>query len=199
MSLRSRAPVLVFAAVAAAAAAAAAVQKPHAAEVTALIISRNGDTYRISLDAVVKAPAPAVHAVLADYGRLAMLSPVIAEISVQRAPDGRSERVRSVLRSCFLFFCKEVVQVEDVTEPDNRTIVARMVPGLGDFSDGYCVWRITGDGERTRLHYEATRTIAFWVPPLIGPWAIRQTMREHLESSITALERIANQSAPSRH
>lgn len=196
MSLRSRASTLMFAAITVA--AAAAVEEPHAAEVTALAISRNGDSYRITLDAVVKAPAQSVHAVLADYGRLGALSPVIAEITVQPAPDGRSERVRSVLRSCFLFFCKEIVQVEDVTEPDNRTIVARMVSGQSDFIDGHCVWRITDDGDRTRLHYEATRTIAFWIPPVIGPWIIRQTMREHLESSVAALERVANRSAAAR-
>lgn len=170
----------------------------HAAEVRAFAVSRNADTYYIRFDAVVAAPAPLVYERLADYAHLDKLSSVITSIKVEGAPGGNGERVRSVLRTCFLFFCREVVQVEEVTEPDNRTIVARMVPGQGDFKDGHCVWRITDDGNRTRLHYEATRTIAFWIPPLIGPWIIKQTMREHLESSMVALERIANQTAGSR-
>lgn len=183
---------------AAAAVAIAVTGRPLAAELTALAISQNGSSYRITLEAVVDAPAPSVRTVLADYGQLGKLSPVIVEIAVQPAPDGRSERVRSVLRACFLFFCKEVVQVEDVTEPDGRTIAARMVAGQGDFTEGHCVWRITEDGDRTRLHYEATRTIAFWIPPVIGPWIIKRTMREHLEASVSALERIASRSAATR-
>ncbi|MHB8667268.1 MAG: hypothetical protein ACYC7B_07090 [Burkholderiales bacterium] len=52
---------------------------------------------------------------------------------------------------------------------------------------------------RTRLHYEASRTIAFWVPAVIGPGIIKRTMREYLESSVAAPEQIANQAAGSRH
>jgi hypothetical protein len=55
------------------------------------------------------------------------------------------------------------------------------------------VWRVTDEGSRTRLHYEATRVAAFWIPPLIGPWAIKRTLREQLESGIVSLERVANQ------
>jgi hypothetical protein len=171
----------------------------YAAEVTTLHISQSGDSYRISFEAVVNAPARPVYEMLADYGRLDHLSPVIVAISVDPAPDGRGERVHSVLRSCIGFICREIKQVEDVTEPDAYTIVAIMVPGQSDFKGGHCVWRIVDEGSRTRLHYEATRTIGFWIPPLIGHWLIRRTMHEHLTSSVAELERLINQNAEPRH
>ena len=171
----------------------------YAAEIGTVVVSNNGDTYHVSFDAAVKAPAQLVFEQLSDYAHLNRLSPVITAITVEPAPDGKSDRVRSMLQSCILLFCRKIAQVEDVTEPDNRTIVGHMVPGQGDFTDGDCMWRIADDGEWTRLHYEASRTIAFWIPAVIGPWIIKHTMREYLVSSVAALEQIANQAAGSRH
>jgi hypothetical protein len=170
----------------------------YAAEVNMLHISQSGDSYRISFEAVVNAPARRVYEMLADYGRLDQLSPVIVAISVEPTPNGHGERVRSVLKSCIAFICREIKQVEDVTEPDAYTIVATVVPGQSDFKGGHCVWHIADEGSRTRLHYEATRTIGFWVPGLIGPWLIKRTMHEHLTSSVAELERLINQNAEPR-
>jgi len=170
----------------------------HAAEIGTLAVSNSADTYYISFDAVVRAPAHIVYAQLTDYAHLYKLSSVITSITVEPSADGKGERVRSKLRGCVLLFCREIEQVEDVTEPDNHTIFAHMVPGQGDFAAGDCTWRITDEGDRTRLHYEASRRIAFWIPPVVGPWLIKHVMREDLESSVTALERIVNQGAGTR-
>jgi polyketide cyclase/dehydrase/lipid transport protein len=164
-----------------------------AAKVDGITVTYQNDQFEIVFDAVVDAPAPRVYAVLADYARLGKLSPVITAISVDVAPTGRGERVRSVIKSCVWFFCRQIVQVEDVMEPDGNTIVAHIVPDAGDFKGGSCFWRVTNEGPRTRLRYEATRIAAFWIPPLIGPWAVKRTMREQLESSVDILERLANQ------
>jgi uncharacterized membrane protein len=162
-----------------------------AAEVRAITVSHRDDAFKIEFEAVVDAPAQQVYAVLADYASLGKLNPVITAISVEVAPTGRGERVRSVIKTCVWFFCTQIVQVEDVMESDPNTISARIVPGAGDFESGSCFWRVTDESPRTRLHYEATRVAAFWIPPLIGPWAIKRTLREQLESSIVVLERLA--------
>ena len=167
-----------------------------AAQVERITVTHHDDSFKIMFDAVVDAPARQVYEVLADYARLGKLSPVITAISVDVAPSGRAQRVRSVIKTCVWFFCRQIVQVEDVMEPDANTIIAHIVPGAGDFESGSFIWRVTNDGPRTRLHYEATRVAAFWIPPLIGPWVIRRTVREELESSIVMLERLANQKKP---
>jgi hypothetical protein len=170
----------------------------NAAQIDTLTVTHHDDGFKIALDAVVDAPTRQVYAVLADYAGLGKLNPVITAMSVDIAPNGRGERVRSVIRACIWFFCRQIVQVEDVTEPDPNTIVAHIVPGAGDFESGSCFWRVTNEGPRTRLHYEAIRVAAFWIPPLIGPWAINRTVREQFESSIVILERLANQKPPPR-
>lgn len=164
-----------------------------AAEVETLTVAHRDNGFEIVFDAVVDAPTQQVYAVLADYARLGRLNPSITAMSVEVAPTGHGERVRSVIEACIWFFCRQVVQVEDVTEPDPNTIAAHIVPGVGDFESGSCFWRVTNEGPRTRLHYEATRVAAFWIPPLVGLWAIKRTVRKQFESSILDLERLANQ------
>ncbi len=170
-------------------------QPARAAEVEWLDVSKRDHSYWISFDALVDAPAQKVYGLLSDYAHLDNLSSVIVAIRVEPIPQGAGQRVRSILRSCFLVFCKQIVEVEDVTEANEQTIAAEIVPGEGDFESGHSRWRIQALGARTRLHYEATRTPSFWIPPLLGPWMIKATMRKHLETSVARLERVVSQGA----
>jgi hypothetical protein len=169
-----------------------------AAQIDAIHVTDRDDGYKIVFDAVIDAPPSRVRKVLVDFANIGKINPDVTDVSVNLAPTGRGEpRVRSVIESCVLFFCRQLVQVEDVTEPDANTIVTTIVPGAGDFKSGSTLWRLTAEGPcaRTRLHYEATRVTDFWVPPLIGPWAVKSKMREQLEYSILAVERLANPNA----
>lgn len=170
----------------------------RAAEVNRLDVSKDGHTYRITFDGVVDAPAQKVYGLLSDYARLDSLSPVIVTVTVQPTPQGAGPRVRSLLRTCIFLFCKEVIEVEDVTEASGQIIAAEIVPGAGDFASGHSRWRIEAVGAHTRLHYEATRTPSFWVPPVLGPWMIKAAMRKHLESSVATLERVVNEGTGAR-
>ncbi|HMA89995.1 MAG TPA: SRPBCC family protein [Burkholderiales bacterium] len=169
-----------------------------AAQLDDVTVSKGDAGLRLAFDARVNAPEHRVFEVLSDYARFGRMNPAIVSMSVAAAPDGRGARVRSVLKSCVWFFCRKVVTVEDVTQPDSRTIVARIVPNEGDFESGSSIWRLTAEGGRTRLHYESTRVASFWIPPLIGPWAIKRTLREQLESSLRALEQLAGQKSPAQ-
>lgn len=166
-----------------------------AAQIDAITVTNHDEAYMIAFDAVIDAPAPQVYKVIGDFPRMGEISPDIIAVSVDALPAGRGSRVRSTIESCVWFFCRQIVQVEDVVALDAYTIVAGIVPGAGDFRSGSTVWRLSSEGPRTRLRYEATRVADFWIPPLVGPWAVRRAMREQLEFSIMAIERLASQRA----
>lgn len=189
MSLRLR-PGL---ALAASAALLLSLSSASAARFGALVVARSGAAYTIAFEAVVDAPSRRVFAVLSDYARLGELSPAIVSVRVVPAPGGRGVRVRSVLKSCIWLFCRSVVEVQDVVQPDERTVVGRIVPGQGDFRSGWTIWRVAALGGRTRLRYDASFVPDFWVPPFIGRWAIERSLRADFEASMPALERLANQ------
>lgn len=154
------------------------------------IVQHDG-AYEIAFDAIIDAPKSRVLAILSDFSHLGRINPDIRSSTSSPSPSGSGERVRTVLHSCAWLFCRNLVQVEDVSEPDANTIVARIVPGAGDFASGSSVWRLAGEGARTRLHYQATRRTGAWVPPVFGSSVIRRTLRAHYEASISALERLA--------
>jgi hypothetical protein len=165
----------------------------HAAQVEAVTVEVDRNTFHITLDALVDGVQARVYQVLSDYARLDRVNPSIRSISVRPSPASAGKRVRSVLADCVWFFCREIVQVEDVTEPDPFTIVGKVVPGEGDFAAGSFSWRVTAEGGRTRVRYEASQVPRFWVPPLIGPWMITHTLRTQLTYSVAVLERLANE------
>jgi hypothetical protein len=178
-------------ALAAAAALLAGPSPACAAREGPLVVARHGAAYGITFEAVLDAAPRQVYAVLSDYARLGELSPAIVSVRVAPTPGGRGVRVRSVLKSCIWVFCRSVVEVQDVVARDGRTIVGRIVPGLGDFERGWTVWRVTALGEHTRVRYEASFVPAFWVPPLIGPWVIGHSLRADFDASMPLLERLA--------
>ncbi len=147
--------------------------------------------YVVAFDAVIDAPKNRVRSVLSDFAHLQRINPDITSSTFARAPSGTGERVRTVLHFCVWFFCKNLIQVEDVSEPDADTIVARIVPGAGDFSGGVSLWRLVGNGATTRLHYEATRELTGWLPPFVGPAVVKRTLRARFRASIIAVERLA--------
>ena len=167
-----------------------------AAQTASVEVEHHGAAFTARFDAVVDAPLSRVYAVLTDFPALPELNPDIVAVSVQLPAGGRGVRVRSVLKSCIWFFCRKVVQVEDVVEPDAHTIKARIVPGRGDFKSGWSDWRLTEQGGKTHLHYEARRVPDFWLPPLIGPWAVEHALRSQIEATIPALERLAATARP---
>lgn len=162
-----------------------------AAQSPIVVVEHRGSAFTVSFDAMVDAPPRSVYRVLTDFADLPALNPAIISVSVQAAPGNLGVRVRSVLNSCIWFFCRKVVQVEDVFEPDAHTIDARIVPGRGDFESGWSTWQLSAQGERTHLHYEARRVPDFWIPPLIGPWAVAHGLRVQLLASIPVLEHLA--------
>lgn len=158
-----------------------------------LVVVRHGGAYSISFEAMIDAAPRQVYAVLSDFSRFRELSPAVVSVRVTAAPGGHGVRVRSVLKSCVWVFCRSVVEVQDVVEPDARTIVGRIVPGRGDFERGWTIWRVSALDGRTRVRYEASFVPAFWVPPLIGPWAIERSLSAEFDASMPALERLASQ------
>lgn len=182
-------------ALAGAAALLAAVLPASAAREGPLVVARHGAAYAITFEAVLDAAPHQVYAVLSDYARLGELSPAIVSVRVTPAPGGRGERVRSVLRSCVWMFCRSVVEVQDVVGAHGQALVGRIVPGEGDFERGWTVWRVAAVRGGTRVRYEASFVPAFWVPPLIGAWAIERSLRADFESSMPVLERLARRRA----
>ncbi|HKJ70230.1 MAG TPA: SRPBCC family protein [Gammaproteobacteria bacterium] len=161
-----------------------------AATIRHLEVQREGDAYTVRFEGVVDAEPDRVFALLTDFGRLTRLNPGIVEAGRVGTGDGEV-RVRTVLEGCVAFFCRRMERVQRVRSSDRRLIRTRMVPADSDFRAGRGRWQLAAVAGGTRIRYRARMVPDFWVPPLIGPWAIKRELRDNLRILVKRLERLA--------
>jgi hypothetical protein len=167
------------------------------AEVLQSDIVHEDGRYTVRFDVRLDAPAQKLRRHLMDYPNYATHFKSIRESSVLgRQPDG-ALRVRLRIYGCALFFCRTVAVVKDISETPDGTIVARVVPSQSSFREGTERWRVESEPEQTerqtRLTYSAELVPGFYVPPLIGPWALKRQLRGMLMNSAVKLEALASE------
>jgi hypothetical protein len=167
-----------------------------AASIDRLDVERDSDTYRVVMEATLDAPAPAVWAVLTDLPHLGALSPAFREVEILRPSPPGAERVRTLARFCVLFVCRDIRQVQDFRRLAPGELHALVDPALSDLRAGEADWRLERRGAKTHLHFRSRIVPRFWVPPLIGPWAIRRGLSAEAKVVVASLERIARETGP---
>lgn len=154
-------------------------------------IQHAGGAYTVSFDMRLDADARTVRALMTDYGQLHRLSDIVTESRVLDVLGPDSQRIQLNMRACVWVFCRTVRRVQDVTLRANGDLTTRVVPERSDFSHGAERWRIIATGGGTRIRYDAQLTPRFFVPPLLGPYLVKQAIRRELVSAAQRLETLA--------
>lgn len=167
----------------------------RAARVDKLHVDRRDKAYVVNARVHIDAPLDPTYAAATDFEHLSDYSSMIE--SMRRTGD---HELTSRMRLCVLWYCKTVRQLVRYRLTPPEHIDMQVVPGQGDFSAGQARWRLTADGERaTTFRFHARIVPDFWVPPLIGPWAIARALRQQVASTATAIERLARHRTASSH
>jgi len=159
-----------------------------AGEILSSDVTLEAGQYAVTVEAVIHAPLDKVYHSITDYNNLAAINPSIEESRVLLVMSPDRHRVRSVIKVCILIFCKRIVQVQDVTRVDGRTIEAVTLPGDSDFIHGMARWQLTPAGKTTRLHFTQEFIPDFWVPPIIGPWLIQRKLVQEVTETAMYIE-----------
>ena len=160
----------------------------RAGDILSSDVTLEAGQYAVTIDAAINAPLNVVYRSITDYNNLAAINPSIEESRVLLVMSPDRHRVRSVIKVCILVFCKRVVQVQDVTRVDGRTVDAVTLPGDSDFRYGVAHWQLTPEGEATRLHFTQEFIPDFWVPPVIGPWLIQRKLVQEVTETAMYIE-----------
>ena len=161
----------------------------HASEAVETNVTHDAGVYTLTLNAEIDAPINNVRDMLTAYDHLERVNPAVKESSVMYTFGPRSHRVYTRIEACVAFFCKRLLQVWDVKETPGGDIMATIVPEASNFKSGHAYWILREVNGKTRLHFTTVIEPSFWVPPLIGPWLIRHTLRREALESIENLER----------
>lgn len=163
----------------------------RAATVEHLKVSRDDKAYVVTAQVQVDAPLGPAYGAATDFERLPDYSSMIQ--STRLIGD---DEISSRMRLCVLWYCKTVRQVMRYRLAPPKRIDMTVVPGQGDLSAGQAHWRFVAGSKRTTdLRFHARIVPDFWVPPLVGSWAIARALREQVASTATAIERLARQRA----
>lgn len=161
------------------------------ANIERLDVRQTGAEYSVSLAAVIDAPPKRVWAVLTDYAGFDELSPSVDESEIVEQLNRITHRVRTRARVCVLIFCKEFNQVQTLEQRTTGELLIVIDPQQSDFEFGHARWLVVEDQGITRVYFDTQLRPAFWVPPLIGPWAIKRTLRKEAQATCGMLERLA--------
>lgn len=168
-----------------------------AAEIQTLTVDRDGKRYSVQLLVALDTSAERAFAVMHDYANLGAINPAIQSVVLlDELPDG-GRRVQTAVKVCVLLFCRMLEQVQDMhamVEGSTGRISARVLPEFSNLRHGLAQWIIVpcSDARQACLEFTATIEPDFWVPPLIGPWAIKNKLREEAVQTSLGIETVAN-------
>lgn len=168
----------------------------RAGEVLRSEVEYDDGRYIVEMAVRIGAPPARVRALLTDYANLPRLNVSIKESELLFSLSDSQHRVRVVTESCITFFCKKMVQVQDVEEIGEDLIVSKDVARQSDFIYAHARWKIEPAGSGTLLTYNTDLKPGFWVAPVIGPLLIKRKLRAEFLETVKGLEQLAEQSAP---
>ncbi|WP_126452334.1 hypothetical protein [Sulfuriflexus mobilis] len=166
----------------------------QAGEIITAKVEHQEKRYFMEIEALIDADSIIVKRLLTDYNHLQRLNDIIKQSYIIYSLDDVSHRVYVKTKACITFFCKSIVQVQDIEELPGDVIVATTVPEKSDFDYAHARWKIRAEGDRTRIYFNTDLKPSFWIPPLIGPPLIEGKLRKEALRTIEGLERLAGKS-----
>ena len=146
----------------------------------AVVATRHGDALQIEASADFEGTLAQTWQVLTDYDNLASFIPNLTVSRViARARDSVTLEQKGEARLLFLSYPIEVRLV--VTEVPQTRVVSRAV--AGNFREMSGTYAVEASGGRVKLRYSGRLVPAFYVPPLIGTWVLRN----NVETTFSAL------------
>jgi hypothetical protein len=161
------------------------------ADIEYLEVARDNGRIVVHSSLLLDAPSEFVFQVLSDYDRFASLSSRFKESRYLDPSASGSPQIYTELEGCVWFFCRTVKrQAQLKLEPHSR-IVATAMPEHSDVDYGVEVWELSDVEGQTRIVYHHDMDPKFWVPPVVGVWAIRRALKSDSLSAAAKLEQLA--------
>lgn len=138
---------------------------------------------------ILDVPAVRAYDVFADPLNLGRINPAVQE--VRKLTD---DRLYTRVRVCAGIFCKTLRQQQQMRyapRVDGGHIWAQVMPQESDLRSGSAQWEFRAKSERTQLQFDADLEPAFWIPPLLGPWIVENSMREEAQRTSSGIENLA--------
>lgn len=147
-----------------------------AIEVIEVTVDVSDGRYHVFGQSKIAAPPEFVFSTLMDYDNFHKIASGIDETKFLPTDESGGPLVYTRFQSCVLVFCKTIEKVERIDSHPYDSIRLQAIAERSDFVFSEAQWMIKADGDETLLTYEAEFEADFWIPPFIGPWAVRRKL-----------------------
>jgi len=161
------------------------------AELRSVTVTQVGARYHLVSEAWFAASREDLYRVLTDYDLFSQFSSVYVDTRNLAPDDLGRPRFYTRMEGCMLFFCKSFRRNGYLVLTPPREIVAVADPADSDFNYSRERWRLKKDGDGTLMTYDFKMEPSFWVPPVIGPFVIKRTLRHGGADAINRIEALA--------
>ena len=168
-------------------------QVSGAAELREVTVERNDNRYSVVSQTYFDVSAESLYRVLIDYDLFTRFTSAFAE-SRNKDPDEQGRpQFYTRMEGCVLWWCKSFERNGYLLLTPGTEIVAIGDPDTSNFDYSHERWRLWREGKGTLLIYEFEMEPGFWVPPLIGPFVIKRTLRDSGADAVDRIEAVARE------
>lgn len=156
-------------------------------------VTRKNGRYELRADTFLDASQKDIYDVLLEYddNQFQRISSVYTESSyLDPLPDG-TPRVYTMMEGCVFFYCVSMRRVETLEAIEPRYIRTLTIPEDSDFKFSSSEWILEPEEDGTRMNYTLIMEPDFWVPPIVGPWALKRVLSSGGVRAISRIERMA--------
>jgi len=161
------------------------------ATIESIDVGRDGDLYSLHAETVLDASPEAIFDVLLDYERFGRISSVYKDFGYLDPLSDGTPVVYTRMEGCLLFYCKSMMRVERLEADSPGHIRTVTMPDRSDFKHSVSEWTLQSEASGTRMIYTLEMEPDFFIPPVIGPWYLKRTLRRGGGDAIDRIERLA--------
>lgn len=165
-------------------------------EVLTVTVEIERGTFYIHGESIIQVPPDFVFDILMDYENFHRISSGIAETRFLEPTEDGVLLGYTRIDSCIWFFCKQVEKVERIHSIASTEIFTEAIPEQSDFKVNNTHWTFKPVEGGTLATYDVTMDPDFWIPPVIGRWALKKKLRSSAEQLGLRIEYIYQTGKP---
>lgn len=169
----------------------------QAAQVQSVHVTHHHAEFVVRMQVRIDAPPPAVFRALQDYRAVSRYNPNLRLDRIRRSSNPDHLRLYTTLHACVLFFCKTLRQeqlIEVHGTARGGVMQATLIRPLNDFKYAVGRWIVgpcAAHPATTCMQVRFAFIPRFWIPPLIGPWIIREHAFAAARRASAGLQKLA--------
>lgn len=134
--------------------------------------------------------------VLTDYDLFTKFTSAIAEARNVEPDDLGRPQFYTRMEGCVLWWCKSLIRQGYLELTPTTLVIAMTDPESSNFKYSRESWKLVRDGEKTVMTYNFEMEPDFFVPPIIGPYMIKRSLKSGGRDAVDRIEALAQGKEP---